>query len=153
MMTTDMIALRELIDDASKAVDVLFEPTGQMLAHILSIDGQGKRILIACPMSDAEEERQFRIGMPQRLRAMGHKRWVFFCEAWAASYQVGQSMQANPPKGRADRMEIVTFVAEHWQGLRIQAERQIYRATPDGPGRLMPLVWRDPAEFVIAREA
>lgn len=143
--------LRTLIEEASGVVDVLFKPTDQMMAHIISIDREGKRILVACPMADAAEERAFCIGLPRRLRAAGHQRWVFFCEAWAAGYSPGQSMLAQPPKVRADRMEIVTFNAESQRGDRVMAERQIYRPAPDAPGRLMPLVFRtEPAGYVIA---
>jgi hypothetical protein len=143
--------LQRLIEDASGMVDTFFEPEGQMMAHILSIDAAGERVLMACQMADATEERMFRIGVPMRLKAAGHRRWVFFTEAWTASYGAEQSPLATPPKERCDRMEVVTFAAEDGQtGERAMASRQIYREREGAPGRLMPLVFsRGRSGFVI----
>lgn len=146
-----MSELRKLLDEASSIAGTLFKPDGQMMAHILTVDRADKRVLIACPMANADEERAFRIGVPRRLRTAGHSRWVFFSEAWSAEYPAGQSPQVNLPAHRPDRMEVVTFAAtEAATGEQLMASRQIYRAWPAGPGRLLPLVLnRKPSEFVM----
>lgn len=131
--------LRDLLADASTMAEAMFDPTDEMMAHIIAVHPDGKRDLIACPMTNATEERLFRIGIPKRLRQEGALRWCFFCEAWTASYEAGANMQTVPPKERADRMEVVTFLAEEPASDRkMQAHRQIFRGTT--PARLLPLV-------------
>lgn len=147
-----MKTLRELVEEASTITDALFEPRGQMLAHILAIDRVGKRLLLASPMSDAQEEIWFRVTTPETLRRDGCQRWCFFTEAWMANYAAGSSPTEQPPKEHPDRLEVVTFAAEEAAtGERLGASRQIYRATPEAPGRLLPLVFPTlKSAFVIA---
>ncbi len=147
-----MNELKSLIGSASEIVDVTFEPEGQMMAHILAIDANGKQALMTSPMANVEEERMFRIGVPLRLRAAKFQRWVFFTEAWVASYGPGESPRQELPERRADRLEVVTFAAENLADQRMMASRQIYRDQPGMPGRLMPLVFvTQPAAFVMAQ--
>lgn len=124
-----------------------------MLAHILAIDSVGKQVLMSCPtMADAQEETFFRIGIPETLRAARFRHWVFFAEAWLASYAAGESPERKLPEHRADRLEVVTFAAESLAGERMMASRQIYRAQSGDPGRLMPLVLvNQKARFVMAQ--
>lgn len=144
--------LHELIEQASTLVDTLFDPNGQMFAHILAISADGRRILMTCPMVNAEEETMFRMQTPQLLRVAGFQRWCFFSEAWSAEYRTDADPQRQLPADRPDRMEVVTFAAEQ-QGTSevLVAVRQIYRS-PDAPARLMPLVFRQQSKFVVAEQ-
>lgn len=148
-----MNELKSLIETASKIVDTTFEPEGQMIAHIFAIDASGRNVLIACPtMADAREEAAFRVGIPAALRMAKFQRWVFFAEAWLASYGADESPAQDLPEHRADRLEVITFAAENLAGERMMASRQIYRAQPGNPGRLMPLVFvSQKAGFVMAQ--
>lgn len=144
--------LRNLIATASEIVETTFEPEGQMMAHILAIDAHGKQVIMTSPMANAVEETVFRIGMPNALRAAKFQRWVFFSEAWLASYEPDESPARDLPEHRADRLEVITFAAENLAGERMMASRQIYRAQPGNPGRLMPLVFvNQKAGFVMAQ--
>jgi hypothetical protein len=106
-------------------------------------------------MAYAAEERLFRIGVLERLRAANFRCWVFVTEAWASSCGPGQSPRERLPIERDDRMDVVTFAAaEGATQQRMMASRQIYRASPGAPGRLMPLVvTTGPSEFVIDERA
>jgi hypothetical protein len=66
----------------------------------------------------------------------------------------GTSPEDNPPKERLERIEIITFAAEDAAtGHRLVALRQIYRPSPEAPGRLLPLIFpKAPSRFVIASE-
>lgn len=146
-----MNELKSLIETASEIVETTFEPEGQMIAHILAIEANVKQVLMACPMANAYEETVFRIGIPKTLRAAKFQRWVFFSEAWLASYAPDESPQRELPERRADRLEVITFAAEDLAGERMMASRQIYRAQPGNAGRLMPLVFvTQKAGFVMA---
>ncbi|MCC6172100.1 MAG: hypothetical protein IT481_08730 [Gammaproteobacteria bacterium] len=145
--------LRTLLDQESAYAESLFDPDNQMMAHIVSVDADGKVTVAACPMSNPAEERLFRIGYPLMLKRQGAQRWCFFSEAWCASYERTDAPPGvTPPKERPDRMEVVAFAAQDAAGRRLSATRQIFRG--DGPARLLPLVLPDaPTRFVIDERA
>lgn len=149
-----MSELRKLIEQASTIVDTVFEPHGQMFAHIVAVQRNGNLALIACPMSNADEERAFRVALPQTLRLTGFRRWCFFSEAWFAEYDSGADPRKELPADRPDRMEVVTFAAEDGgTGEQMRATRQIWRAGPEGPGRLLPLVFpKGAVKYVIGEQ-
>ena len=140
--STTTTELRALIEEASGLVDAMFDPEVQMMAYILSVLPDGKKAIMSCPIAGPSEERAFRILMPLKLGTWGHSRWVFFTEAWAASYDAGESPRAVYPKARPDRREIVTFAAQDAaSGQRMVADREIVR-NARGTGRLLPLAFR-----------
>lgn len=148
-----MGTLRSLIDQASAFAEAAFDPDDVMTPHIIAEGADGKFTVVAIGASGADLDR-FRMLIPLRLQAEGHRRWVYLSEAWRASYRAGDPKV--DPVDHPERMEVVTFDAFDVPGnRRVIASRQILRL--DGGARLMPLVINErPAGFVpslASREA
>jgi hypothetical protein len=139
--------LRRLIHNASKVVETLFEPRGQMRAYFLvERSDHTNALMVAAQFGNAEEEAAFRVGVPHQLRRAGFWRWCFFTEAWTAPTVAGGVLPAQ----HAERMEIVCFAAEALNGERLFASRQILRLEGQD-AKLLPLVFpENPTAFVTA---
>jgi len=135
--------LRALIQQCSGHAERLFKPEASssgkasMFAHIAAEGLDGKITMFACPMSDAREDRMFRIGVPLQLRAAGkYRHWCFYGEAWAAE----QAGAAPLPREDPAHIDVIVFLAENVAGEQLAASRQVFRF-PGQPARLLPLVF------------
>lgn len=139
-----MSTLRALIEQASEYAGAMYDPDDLLTPHYIAEGADGGLIVVAVlPFGSLDRLRK---DVELQLKLQGVRRWVFFSEAYSASYNAREAVKVDPID-HPERIDVIMFDGcELQDGRRLSATRQVLDT--DGKKRLMPLViQRKPAFY------